>query len=331
MKTTLTAVLLAGAILSLPVINAQAQTASYQLCNASGCHAGGSTNVTSTYAQTLYPVVLAHGTAGWNSIAGFDYWYGISPDLIQNGASVFETSVAAFDSSYVRGEQLRNQVQQIMAITGSAKVNLIGHSQGSLDVRYVAGVMPAQIASVTTIAGPHKGSPVADQIQGVLSSPIGPVLAPLLAGGINAFFTLFGLASGQNYHQDALAVLGPLTTSGASAFSADFPAGVPTTACGQGAAVVNGVHYYSWSGIGKLTTLIDPTDAPLLATGLLIPGASDGLVPQCSSHLGQVIRDDYPQNHLDEVNQIAGLTQLFATSPVTIYRQHLSRLKLAGL
>ncbi|MGK3847892.1 triacylglycerol lipase, partial [Enterococcus faecium] len=58
---------------------------------------------------------------------------------------------------------------------------------------------------------------------------------------------------------------------------------------------------------------------------------NDGLVGQCSNHLGVVIRDNYTMNHLDEVNQIAGLVSVFDTSPVAVFRTHINRLKLAGL
>jgi len=329
MKATISTLLLAGGLLTTTL--ASATTATFQACSVSGCRTAGSATVTSNYAQTKYPVVLAHGMAGFSNIVGFDYWYGISPNLIANGGKVFETQVASFDSSYVRGEQLRNQVQQILAITGAPKVNLIGHSQGAIDVRYVAGVLPDKIASVTGVAGPQQGSPVADVIQGVVNTPVGPLLAPVISAGVNAFFSLVGVASGQQYSQSSLAGLKQLTAGGMASYNAQFPGGMPSTACGATAPVANGINYYSWSGTSKLTTGIDVSDALLVATGLLIPGASDGLVPQCSSHLGLVIRDNYPQNHLDEVNQVAGLTQLFATSPVTLYREHLNRLKLAGL
>jgi triacylglycerol lipase len=329
MKLTISSLLLAGGLLTATV--ASATTATYQACSVSGCRTLGSSTVTSTYAQTKYPVVLAHGMSGFSNIYGFDYWYGISPDLTSNGARVFETQVASFNSSYVRGEQLLNQVQQIIAITGSDKVNLIGHSQGAIDVRYVGGVIPSQIASVTGVAGPQTGSPVADSIQTIVTSPVGPVLAPILSGAVNAFFTLVDGGSGQTYSQSSLAGLQQLTAAGMASYNAQFPAGMPSTPCGQGAAVAGGIRYYSWGGTSKLTTGIDPSDALLVATGLLIPGKSDGLVPQCASHLGQVIRDDYPQNHLDEVNQVGGLIQAFTTSPVTLFRQHLNRIKLAGL
>ena len=49
------------------------------------------------------------------------------------------------------------------------------------------------------------------------------------------------------------------------------------------------------------------------------------------SHLGKVIRDNYHMNHLDEVNQTIGLTDLFETDPVVVFRNHANRLKQAGL
>ncbi len=67
------------------------------------------------------------------------------------------------------------------------------------------------------------------------------------------------------------------------------------------------------------------------AASLAFEGPTDGLVGRCSSHLGMVIRDNYRMNHLDEVNQVFGLTSLFETDPVSIYRQHANRLKNAGL
>ena len=77
-----------------------------------------------------------------------------------------------------------------------------------------------------------------------------------------------------------------------------------------------------------------PTEASTRAMGassLTFDEANDGLVGRCSSHLGKVIRDNYRMNHLDEVNQVFGLTSLFETDPVTVYRQQANRLKLAGL
>jgi len=77
--------------------------------------------------------------------------------------------------------------------------------------------------------------------------------------------------------------------------------------------------------------MLDPSDLLTGAASLTFDEPNDGLVGRCSSHLGMVIRDNYRMNHLDEVNQFMGLTSLFETDPVSVYRQHANRLKNAGL
>lgn len=314
-----------------------AQAASYQICNAGSCK---SESVfawpweQSSYAKTKYPVVLAHGMAGFSKIGPVDYWYGIPQDLAKNGARVYVTQVASFESSEARGEQLLAQVQNILAISGAQKVNLIGHSHGSQSIRYVAGVLPSRIASASAVGGPNTGSPAADVIGGITTIPgLGPLATPVIAGVVNGFFSIVDILSGQAYRQDALNGLASLTTAGAADFNSRFPAGIPaaSTPCAEGAYSVNGVRYYSWSGVGHLTNALDPLDLPLAAIGLVIPGEDDGLVGRCSSHLGQVIRDNYKMNHLDEVNQLLGLVSLFETDPKAVFRQQANRLKSAGL
>jgi len=319
-----------GSVVHAGLFDFFAPKASWQNCNVNSCSVGGSTSVTSSYAKTKYPILLAHGMAGFSAVGPLQYWNGITEDLVGNGANVFVAQQASFNSSEVRGEQLLLQAKQVLAITGAEKINLIGHSHGSQSVRYVASLLPNKIASVTAVGGPTKGSDVADVVDSVVKSPVGPVLAPVIAAGVNAFFSLVGIGSGHYYDQDALAGLNSLTTSGSANFNQRFPAGVPTTACGSGTELVNGVRYYSWSGTSPFTNALDPMDYALTATSLLISGENDGLVPRCSSHLGTVIRDNYAFNHLDEVNQILGLVG-FLQNPVTPYRTQANRLKNQGL
>lgn len=304
------------------------------LCDPSGCRNGGSVSATSNYAQTKFPIVLAHGMGGFSQIGPIDYWYSIPQDLSKNGSTVFITQMASFNSSEVRGEQLLTQVQEILAITGAQKVNLIGHSHGAQSIRYVAGLIPTHVASVTSVGGPNTGSPVADVITGVTNiTGVGPIGASVAASIVNGLGTLIGLGSGEKLNQDALAGLASLSTKGAAAFNAKFPAGIPsaTNPCGEGAAVTNGVRYYSWGGTSPFTNVLDPVDYALSLTSLAFGSqANDGLVSQCSSHLGTVIRDNYRMNHFDEVNQVLGLVSLFETSPVAIFRQQANRLKVAG-
>jgi triacylglycerol lipase len=282
------------------------------------------------YTQTKYPIVLAHGLAGFDGLFGvFEYWYGIPEALQDGGATVFVTDVSPFNSSQERGEQLIDQIEQIVAITGKPKVNLIGHSQGSLDVRYVAAVRPDLVASVTTVAGPYKGAALADFLRANVQN--GSFTESVLAFFADSLGTVLDLLTGHTNPQDAIAALDQLTSAGTAAFNAAYPQGVPTSFCGSGSSVVNGIRYYSWSGTGVLTNALDVSDAALGLTSTVYPEANDGLVGRCSSHLGTVIRDNYFQNHLDEVNQLVGLVSIFESSPQSIYRAHANRLKNAGL
>ncbi|WP_263142834.1 triacylglycerol lipase [Pseudomonas sp. RIT-PI-AD] len=284
----------------------------------------------SGYTQTKYPVLLTHGMLGFDSMLGVDYWYGIPSALRKDGASVYVTQVSQLNTSEARGEELLEQVEEITAITGKGKVNLIGHSHGGPTIRYVAAIRPDLIASVSSVGAPHKGSATADFLRKV---PAGSAGEALLAGIVNGLGTLINFLSGSatTTPQNALGSLESLNSVGAAAFNAKYPQGVPTSACGEGAYQVNGVRYYSWGGTSPLTHVLDPSDILLGATSLTFKEANDGLVGRCSSHLGKVIRDDYRMNHLDEVNQTFGLTSLFESDPVSIYRQHLNRLKNEGL
>jgi triacylglycerol lipase len=282
------------------------------------------------YAQTKYPIVLVHGLFGFDNIGPLEYFYGIPEDLRANGAQVFVSQVSAANSTEVRGEQLLAYVKQVLAVTGAAKVNLIGHSHGGPTVRYVASVAPELVASVTSVAGPNKGAALADDLRGV--APPGSISEALLATLFNAFSTFIGIISGDPWQpENSIAALDSLTTAGMAAFNAAHPEGVPTTDCGQGAPVVNGVRYYSWSGAQPFTNAFDPADYSLSLLALAYSGANDGLVGTCSSHLGVVIRDDYGMNHLDEVNQTAGIVNWFEVDPKTVFRQQANRLKNAGL
>lgn len=281
------------------------------------------------YTTTKYPIVLVHGLFGFDSLAGVDYWYGMPGALRDGGAKVYVAQVSAANSSEVRGEQLLAQVKQILAASGAAKVNLIGHSHGGPTIRYVAGVAPQLVASATSIGGVNKGSKIADVLRGAL--PAGSVPESVVSGAANALASLISLLSGANNPQSSVSALNSLTTAGSLAFNAKFPQGVPTSACGEGAYSVNNVKYYSWSGAQAYTNVLDVGDPALGLLSLAFGEANDGLVSSCSSRLGKVINANFAMNHLDEVNQVFGITNLFETSPVTIIRQHANRLQAAGV
>lgn len=277
------------------------------------------------YTQTQYPIVLVHGLFGFDNVGPYDYFYGIASALRSGGASVYVTQVSAANSTEVRGEQLLLQVKQILAASGAAKVNLIGHSHGAPTSRYVASVRPDLVASVTSVGGVNKGSRVADVLIGAV-----PNVTYTVANAVSGLISF--LSGSPTLPQNARAAAVSLSSAGTAAFNSRHPAGVPTSACGEGAYQVNGVYYFSWSGAQPYTNVLDVSDPVLALTALAFGGdKNDGLVGSCSSHLGRVIRDDYALNHLDEVNQLVGISNLFETNPVTLFRQQANRLQGLGL
>ncbi|MFT7108723.1 MAG: triacylglycerol lipase [Psychrobacter glaciei] len=283
----------------------------------------------STYTETKYPIVLAHGFLGFDEILGIDYFYKIPANLRSDGAKVYVTQVSNTNSTEVRGEQLITQIENIVAVSGKSKVNLIGHSHGGPTIRYVASLRPDLVASVTSISGANKGSRTADLLRKI---PEGSALEGVAFNIVNGLSSVLDFISGGGYTPDAAGALVSLSTEGAIAFNQLHPQGVPTTACGEGAYVVNGIRYYSWSGGRVLTNVLDISD-PVLAISSIPFGFenNDGLIGTCDSHLGQVIRDNYAMNHLDAVNLLFGLHHIFSTDPITTYRNHANRLKKAGL
>jgi triacylglycerol lipase len=283
------------------------------------------------FTRTRYPIVLAHGLSGFRQLFGVvDYFFGIPGDLRSGGAQVFVTQVSAVASAEERGEQLLQQVEFIASSTGAGKVNLIGHSEGGLDARYVMAVRPDLIASLTTVATPHLGADLADFLADNIDG--GGFNGAVLSALGNSFGTILDLFTGTSSPQDALGAVRSLSSAGAADFNQRFPDGLAATRCGATPITsASGIPLFSWAGSSKLTNLLDVSDPALGVASLFYSEANDGLVGRCSSHFGKVLRDSYRMNHLDEVNQLFGLVSIFETSPVSVFRSHANRLKNAGL
>ncbi|VVN66590.1 esterase/lipase family protein [Pseudomonas fluorescens] len=289
-------------------------------------------------AETQYPILLVHGLFGFERIGKLELFHGIKPALRLAGARVFVPYLSAVHSNERRGEQLLAQIDRLLLETGAAKVNLIGHSQGALAARYAAATQPKKIASVTSVSGPNHGSELADYLRKALT----PGQLPEYAAA--AVITLFAefltlLSTTPRSPQNAIAALNALTTEGVAAFNHKYPQGLPKTWGGSGKELVNGVRYFSWSGIltgnllGEGPNLLDPLHAVCRALSEFFSTPSegnDGWVGRYSSHLGTVIRSDYPLDHMDTLNQTAGLVRK-EVDPVELYVQHAERLKNLGL
>jgi triacylglycerol lipase len=294
-----------------------------------------------TQAQaTRYPIVLVPGLLGFVKLVVYPYWFGIATALRRGGATVIPVMVSAVNSSEIRGEQLLGRIEEILRETGAQKVNLIGHSQGALTIRYVAGVRPDLVASVTSVAGPNHGSELADFLEEHFpySKLRGRMVHRLIRLSTLALALFDTGYRGTRLPTDVHAAHGSLTSRGVAKFNAMFPQGLPETWGGQGPELVNGVRYYSWSGTlqpgrtdrGK--NLFDTTNLTcrMFARTFTRERECDGMVGRFSSHLGTVIGDDFPLDHFDIVNQHLGLVGKGA-EPVRLFMEHAARLKSVGL
>lgn len=290
----------------------------------------------SGYTETQHPIMLVQGILAFDSIAGVEYWYKISEKLESEGATVYTAHINAFNGSVARGEQLIEELDNIRAVDPSIeKFNLVAHSQGGLTSRYVMNVRPDLVASLTTMGSPHQGAPIADVLNNVF--PADTILGTAFEVIADAAGALIDALSGDGVGKgDTRVLVEEFTTAGAESFNTIYPAGLPSTYCGEGPASVsiNGhdINLYSWGGGDSFTNVLDPLDYLFGTTGLLFAGESnDGITGSCSSHFGKVIRDDYKMNHGDLINQVLGLHTLFDTDPLSLYRTHANRLKQAGL
>ncbi len=288
-----------------------------------------------------YPLVLVPGLLGFISLLGFHYWYGIVEALRRGGARVFPVLVSPINSTEVRGEQLLLRIEQILRETGAQKVNLIGHSHGALTARYAASLRPEWVASVTSVAGPNQGSELADHLQ--RSRPRGSLrerLLTLFMRWLGLLWSWFEVGyRGPRLPTDPRASQDSLSSEGVAAFNLRHPQGLPEQWGGEGAEEVNGVRYYSWSGTlqagvtDKGGNRFDWTahSCRFYAQHFVREREqNDGLVGRFSSHLGKVIRSDYPLDHFDIVNQSRGKVPP-GTDPVGLFIEHAQRLADAGL
>jgi triacylglycerol esterase/lipase EstA (alpha/beta hydrolase family) len=112
-----------------------------------------------------YPVVLVHGTlANMN-----DNWQAASPILANHGYCVFAFNYGGSSpASVIQGtgdiaasaQQLATFVNQVLAATGAAKVDLVGHSQGGMMPRYYINFLggAAKVHTLVALAPSNYGT-----------------------------------------------------------------------------------------------------------------------------------------------------------------------------
>jgi triacylglycerol lipase len=112
-----------------------------------------------------HPVVLVHGVLGFvrqtvGRLLSFAYFQGVEDALREAGASVRTVALPALGGVETRARALAAEVERL----GAPRVNLVAHSMGGLDARWYVGRLGGheRVASLVTIATPHRGTAVAD-------------------------------------------------------------------------------------------------------------------------------------------------------------------------
>lgn len=114
-----------------------------------------------------HPVVLAHGLLGFarwviRDLELASYFRRVPALLRDSGNRVILPQVAPTGSVERRAASL---AAQIRAAAGDERVHVVAHSMGGLDARHAITHLGLgdQVLSLTTLATPHRGSPVADR------------------------------------------------------------------------------------------------------------------------------------------------------------------------
>lgn len=296
-----------------------------------------------------YPIVLVDGLLGWDTLnlgsLPINYFGGFVKALENSGATVEVVVLSAANSTEVRGEQLAEQVKQIINKYGKNRVHLVGHSHGGPTARYVGGKFPEMVASVTTIAGVNYGTHLADLLATINGSDVGIVTTPALQQTFAGISQLLAKLSGADFSKlpaNAIAAQNSLSHSGAKKFNEKFPWGLPG-AGGSLASPLGYVHkgdvshpqvWYSWGGAQPFSNV-----GPVSAVWSVIDGIvfkapfnvrSDGAVEVNSTSYGRNLgiyeMDHHGLVNLTEIN--FGLLWGKA-HPVTLFCEHANRLKRA--
>lgn len=121
--------------------------------------------IDSEICKTKYPLFMLHGI-GFRDCRYFNYWGRIPGELKRHGATIYYGNNEAWATIEDNAEFLKIRIMEIIETEGCEKVNIVAHSRGGLDARYMISSlgMAEHVASLTTISTPHHGAKIIDII-----------------------------------------------------------------------------------------------------------------------------------------------------------------------
>lgn len=234
------------------------------------------------FIRTRHPVVLMHGFGLLAFLARGGHLHEEAMHLRLHGVAAFAPNVTPYHVIPQRAAMWKDRIEVILSQTGAGKVNLIAHSMGGLDARYLISAldMADRVASLNTISTPHRGSSLALM---ALKQP--ERLRELVRNAANWV--------GENVMEveaDFHAALESLTPR---AVTNGFNREVPN---------VDGVYYASWAGSAGKVALnsINPLFRPFNTWLYSREGVNDGIVSVTSATWGD-FRGQIEADHLQQV------------------------------
>ena len=247
-----------------------------------------------------YPIVLIHGLGAKSAYGPIEYFYGL-PKLLRNAKNEFLiANLTAWHTIEHRAQELARQINERFP---EGKLNLVGHSMGGLDARYLTAQpeFKGRITSVTTIGTPNRGSTVGDIATGLVPETAFSTIDKLLK--------IMGSSSGgfkqitRTYLTDVFPKLAP-EIEGVGYFSAT-------------SAIPNPIFRYSLPFFWLPHQIVKKYE-----------GDNDGFVSVQSAMWGKHICT-YPGDHYGQIGQFLGRSR--GLDYVAFYNEIFKCLKAEGM
>lgn len=220
--------------------------------------------VDSEVCKTKYPLVLVHGV-GFRDLKYINYWGRIPKELVRNGATVYYGNQEAWGTVEYNAQDIKDKILEIIKETGAEKVNVIAHSKGGLDARYMVSKldMGNYVASLTMVSTPHRGCKFVDVVSNMPNK---------LYKGISKIFDKYYSVLGDK-NPDFYTASSQFTTHNSKKFN-------------EVVKDVDGVYYQSYATVVKNMFSDYVVTIPYILVKLT-EGENDGLVSINSAKWGE--------------------------------------------
>jgi len=305
-------------------------------------HAGPPVGIGDDHGGPPYPIVLMHGMGGFDKLTAvpITYFNDVVADLAASGETdVYVTTAPPYDTSEDRAQAVLSQIQKILDETGKDKVNLVGHSQGGMDARVIASPagsgFGAHVASVTTVATPHRGSLVADAVLGTLQGVPPDVIDQVTSAALSLLEkTAYDVQNDPQLRAQLVELSQQYMTTVFNPKYVDDPR-VPYSSYGGRTNLETGQADCASAVYPDSPVRVDAAQPEVQPLAQFLQGTTDvtndGLVTVQSARWGTFLQC-VPADHLKEVGQIAqnGADPMSGFDHLAFFRQVVARIRASG-